>query len=169
MTLNVLKSAEKGSALTQAEHDANWTATENEVNGKIDTASAATSAQGAKADSAAQLTVNQTWTKAQRSTITVLADGATITPDFENALFSLTIGGNRTLANPTNIVAGQSGCIFITQDGTGSRTLAYGSYWDFVGGGAAPTLSTAAGSVDRLDYIVRTSTSIHATLSKGWA
>lgn len=108
----------------------------------------------------------QTFTKGQRGEITVLTDGATITPDFADSNnFSVTLAGNRTLANPTNLVAGQSGSIFITQDGTGSRTLAYGSYWDFAGG-TAPVLSTAASSVDRLDYIVRTTTSIHAVLTK---
>lgn len=108
----------------------------------------------------------QTFTKGQRGEITALTDGATITPDFADSNnFSVTLGGNRTLANPTNLVAGQSGSIFITQDGTGSRTLAYGSYWDFAGG-TAPVLSTAASSVDRLDYVVRTTTSIHAVLTK---
>lgn len=105
----------------------------------------------------------QTFTKAQRGTITALTDGATITPDFSASNnFSVTLGGNRTLANPTNIVAGQSGVIFVSQDGTGSRTLSYGSYWDFAGGNA-PTLSTAASSVDLLAYVVRTTTSIHTT------
>ena len=68
--------------------------------------------------------------------------------------------------NPTNIVAGQSGSIFVTQDGTGSRTLAYGGYWDFVAG-TAPVLTTTASAVDRIDYVVRTSTSIHAVVSLG--
>jgi hypothetical protein len=77
--------------------------------------------------------------------------------------FSVTLGGNRTLADPTNLTAGQSGCIWITQDGTGSRTLAYGSAWDFTGG-TAPTLSTAASSVDCLVYAVQSSTKITATL-----
>jgi hypothetical protein len=96
------------------------------------------------------------------ATIGALTDGATITPDFDsNQNFSVTLAGNRTLANPTNIDAGQTGSIFITQDGTGSRTLSFGSDWDFAGG-TAPTLSTAAGAVDRIDYIVRTGTSIHA-------
>jgi len=108
----------------------------------------------------------QTFTKGQRGEITALTDGATITPDFSDSNnFSVTLAGNRTLANPTNLVAGQSGSIFITQDATGSRTLAYGSYWDFAGG-TAPVLSTAANSVDRIDYIVRTTTSIHAVLTK---
>jgi hypothetical protein len=112
----------------------------------------------------AGLGVVQSFTVAQRGTITALTDGATITPDFAAANnFSVTLGGSRTLANPTNLTAGQSGCIWITQDGTGSRTLAYGSQWDFTGG-TAPTLSTAAAAVDCLVYAVQSSTKITATL-----
>jgi len=112
----------------------------------------------------AGLDTAQTWTKGQRGEITALTDGATITPDFADSNnFSVTLGGNRTLANPTNLVAGQSGCIWITQDGTGSRTLAYGSYWDFTGG-TAPTLTTTASAVDCLVYAVQSSTKITATL-----
>jgi hypothetical protein len=108
----------------------------------------------------------QTFTKAQRGAIAALTDAATITPNMDDGNnFSVTLGGNRTLANPTNLTAGQGGSIFITQDGTGSRTLAYGSQWDFIGG-TAPVLSTAIGAVDRLDYVVRTTGSIHAALSK---
>ena len=77
--------------------------------------------------------------------------------------FSVTLGGNRTLGNPTGLIAGQSGVIFITQDGTGSKTLAYSSFWDF-SGGTAPTLTTTANAVDALVYTVRTSTAIVATL-----
>jgi hypothetical protein len=111
----------------------------------------------------------QTFTKGQRGEITALVDGATITPDLADSNnFSVTLGGNRTLANPSNIVAGQSGSIFITQDGTGSRTLAYGSYYDFAGG-TAPTLSTAAGAIDRIDYVVRTTTSIHAVFTANYS
>ncbi len=112
----------------------------------------------------ALLSLAQTYSAAQRGTITALTDGATITPNFASSNhFSVTLGGNRTLANPSNIVAGQSGVIFITQDGTGSRTLSYGSYWDFSGGNP-PTLSTAASSVDLLAYVCRTTTSIQAIL-----
>jgi hypothetical protein len=106
----------------------------------------------------------QTWTKGQRGEITALTDGATITPDFADSNnFSVTLGGNRTLANPSNLTAGQSGCIWITQDGTGSRTLSYGSYWDFTSG-TAPTLTTTANAVDCLVYAVQSSTKITATL-----
>ena len=94
-----------------------------------------------------------------------LSDAASISTNLTlSNNFSVTLAGNRTLANPTNIAAGQSGSIFITQDGTGSRTLAYGSYFKFVGG-TAPVLSTAAAAVDRIDYVVATTTKIHAVAS----
>ena len=110
----------------------------------------------------ADLDTANNWTKGQRGEITALSDGSTITPDFNDSNnYSVTLGGNRTLANPSNLTVGQSGSIFVTQDGTGSRTLAYGSYWDFAGG-TAPTLTTTASAVDRIDYVVRTTTSIHA-------
>lgn len=117
----------------------------------------------------AGLHLAQSFTAAQRGTIVTLTDGATITPDFAlGNLFTVTLSGNRTLANPTNLVAGQSGSIFIVQNGTGSNTLAYGSQWDFAGG-TAPTLSTAAGAVDRIDYVVRTTGSIHAVLTANYS
>ena len=140
---------------------------------------AATTAQGTKADSAlqsadigvsiqaydadtAKTDVAQSFTAAQRGSITTLTSGATVTPDFAAANnFTLTLGHNATIANPTNLTAGQSGSIFLVQDGTGSRTAAWGSYWDFAGG-VAPVLTTTASAVDRVDYVVRTTGSIHA-------
>ena len=80
----------------------------------------------------------------------------------DHHIVSLT--GNATLANPSTEVAGQSGSIFVEQDGTGSRTLAYGNNFKWVGG-TAPTLSTAANAVDRIDYIVRATDSIHCVIS----
>ena len=68
---------------------------------------------------------------------------------------------NITFANPTNAVAGQSGSIFLTQDGTGGRTGSWGANWDWAGG-TAPTLTTTAAAVDRIDYVVRSATSIQA-------
>ena len=108
--------------------------------------------------------VAQSFSAAQRGTISALSDGATITPDFAVANnFSVTLGGNRTLANPTNLTAGQSGVIVITQDGTGSRTLAYGSNFKFPGG-TAPTLTTTASAVDVIAYYVESSSRITARL-----
>ena len=105
--------------------------------------------------------VANTFTKAQSGSITALTDASTIVVNLAlNNHFSVTLAGNRTLANPTNIVAGTSGSFFITQDGTGSRTLSYGSYYDFASG-TAPTLTTTASKIDRIDYIARTTTSLH--------
>jgi hypothetical protein len=112
----------------------------------------------------AKTDVVQSFSKAQRGTVVALTDGATITPDFSlGNNFSVTLGGNRTLANPTNLTAGQSGVIVITQDGTGSRTLAYGSYFKFAAG-TAPSLTTTASAVDVLAYYVESSTRITARL-----
>lgn len=98
------------------------------------------------------------------SVISALTDGATITPDFSLANnFSVTLAGNRTLANPTNLEPGQSGVIFISQDATGSRTLGFGTYWDWPNS-TAPSLTTTANAVDVLVYTVRSSTSIAAQL-----
>jgi hypothetical protein len=111
----------------------------------------------------------QTFTAAQRGSITTLTSGATVTPDFAAANnYTLTLGHNATIANPTNLTAGQSGSIFLVQDGTGSRTAAWGSYWDFAAG-TAPTLTTAASAVDRIDYVVRSSTSIHAVATLNYS
>jgi cold shock CspA family protein len=99
----------------------------------------------------------------QRAGITTLTDAATVTPNLNDSNnFDLTLGGNRTIANPTNLNVGQSGTIFISQDSTGNRTATWGSHWDWVGG-TAPTLSTGANKTDRVDYIVRNSSSIFAT------
>jgi hypothetical protein len=122
-----------------------------------------TDVQAYDADTA-KTDVVQMFSVAQRGTVSALTDGATITPDFAAANnFSVTLGGNRTLANPSNLVAGQSGIIVITQDGTGSRTLAYGSYFKF-SNGTAPTLTTTASAVDVLAYYVESSTRITAKL-----
>lgn len=108
----------------------------------------------------------QTFTAAQRGTITTLTDGATITPDFAASNnFTLTLAGTgRTLANPTNITAGQSGIIAINQDGTGSRTITtFGSYFKWAGG-SAPSLSSGANDLDILSYYCVSSTVIVAAL-----
>ncbi len=99
---------------------------------------------------------------------TALTSGTTITPDFNAGLnFSLTLAHNATLANPTNAQIGDSGVIVITQDGTGTRTLAYGTNWKFPGG--AEALSTAAGSIDIIVYYVAASGVIHCGLTKAYS
>ena len=106
-----------------------------------------------------------TWTAGQRVEVTALTSAATVTIDLADSNnFSCTMAHNITFANPSNIVAGQSGSIFLTQDGSGSRTGSWGTNWDWVGG-TAPTLTTTAAAVDRIDYVVRSATSIQAVAS----
>ena len=124
--------------------------------------------QGYDADTA-KTDVVQNFTAGQSAAITALTDAANISVDFSASNnFSVTLDGNRTLDNPTNQVAGQSGSFFITQDATtGSRTLAYGSAYKF-SGGTAPTLSTATSSTDRIDYIVEASGNIHCVFTANY-
>ena len=120
-------------------------------------------------DAKAAVGTANTWTAGQRGEITALSDGATITIDMADSNnFSVTLGGNRTFANPSNDTAGQSGSIFITQDGTGSRTASWGTDWDFAGG-TAPTLTTTAGAVDRVDYVIKDATNIHAVATLNYS
>jgi len=110
----------------------------------------------------ATLAGDNTWTGAQRGQITGLTSAATIAIDMDTTNnYSVTLAHNTTFSAPSNQTAGQSGSIFITQDGTGSRTAAWNANFKWKGG-TAPTLSTAAGSVDRVDYIILSNGVIHA-------
>lgn len=82
----------------------------------------------------------------------VLTDAATISGmDCSiSDLFKVTLGGNRTLAVPTNMRVGQTVRLKVVQDGTGSRTLANGT------GISAPsgtwTLTATAAAIDYLTF-----------------
>ena len=90
-------------------------------------------------------------------------ESGTITLDFGSSNnFQMTLTGNGTLGAPTNASGGQSGSIFILQDGTGSRTLAYNAVFAFAGG-TAPTLTTAASGQDALLYYVQDASTIITT------
>ena len=94
--------------------------------------------------------------------ISALTSSANITIDMDTAQnHSVTLAHNTTFENPSNMNVGQTGSIIITQDGTGSRTASFGTYWKFAGA-TAPTLTTTASAVDRIDYIIVSSTLIHA-------
>lgn len=117
----------------------------------------------------ALLNTAQTFSGGQRAAITTLTDAATVAVDMSlNNNFTVTLGGNRSLGSPTNQVAGQSGSIFLVQDATGSRTLSYASDYKFPNG-SAPTLSTTANAVDRIDYIIRASGNIHCVFTAAYA
>jgi hypothetical protein len=85
--------------------------------------------------------------------VTTLTDAATINTDASlSQAFKVTLGGNRTLANPTNLVSGATYLFLVVQDGTGSRTLAYGNLFTWPGG-TVPTLSTGANAVDLITAV----------------
>ena len=73
--------------------------------------------------------------------------------------FSLTLGASIVLENPTGVTTGQSGMILILQDGTGSRTLSFGSSWDFPSA-TPPTVTATADALSSLVYFARSTTSI---------
>jgi hypothetical protein len=124
----------------------------------------------------AQVSSDTTFSAITTFTSTVVGDGAqaysipvsvsvassAVALDFATGNnFTTILNGNVSIANPSNVQPGQSGIIYIVQDGTGSRTMSFNSNWKFEGGNA-PTLSTGASDVDALIYNVRTSTAISA-------
>lgn len=79
--------------------------------------------------------------------------------------FTATFGaGNLTVANPTNVSAGQSGVLALTQDSVGGRTVSWGSNWKFAGA-TAPTLTVTGSAVDLISFIAISATVIVATLA----
>ena len=101
----------------------------------------------------AALAGNNTWTKAQAVSTVALSDAATIVVDASlSNVFSVTLGGNRTLQNPTNLISGGTYIVHINQDGTGSRTLAYDTLYKFPGG-STPVLTTGINAKDTLTCI----------------
>jgi hypothetical protein len=84
--------------------------------------------------------------------VVALTDAATISLDASRGkIYTVTLGGNRTLANPTNLRKGMEFWVKITQDGTGSRTLALGSLYICPGG--TNTLTSTAAGIDVLHCI----------------
>jgi hypothetical protein len=101
---------------------------------------------------------------AVKSYITTLTDAASVAVDFNDAnMFMVTLGGNRTLAAPSNATTGQTGSIYVVQDGTGDRTLSYNTAWKF-SEGSVPVATTAASAVDLLIYSARSATTIDAVM-----
>lgn len=97
------------------------------------------------------LSTDQVWSAMGEVALT---DGASIPLDLGAGFdFTVTLGGNRFLNSPTNPKTGQRGRIRVVQDATGSRTLTFGSNYEFAGG-TAPTLTATANAQDVLYYDV---------------
>lgn len=102
----------------------------------------------------AYLTVGSIWDSAKFVELTFASPTTSI--DMGSGFnFSLTLGGNTSISNPTRAKEGQSGQIRVKQDGVGSRTLSWGTLYDFANGGTAPTISTTADSVSVFSYVVQ--------------
>jgi len=87
--------------------------------------------------------------------VAALTDAATITPKATTTdLGIITLGGNRTIANPSGVAAsGQELLLRLKQDVTGSRTVTWDTKYRFSTDVPRPTLSTAAGKIDYIRFI----------------
>jgi hypothetical protein len=103
------------------------------------------------------------------STANALVDAASIATDCDlGNVHTVTIAGNRTLANPTNLQAGATYLWEITQDGTGTRTLAYGAAFTWPGG-TAPVLTTTPGAVDVISAVCFDGSTLRCTFNLAFA
>ncbi|MHA6686349.1 hypothetical protein [Mesorhizobium sp. A556] len=106
----------------------------------------------------------QTFTKPQRVSFTTLTYGSTVTPDLnDNNGFILTMTGNPTIANPSNIASAIGQEIMIVF--RGAFQPSFGSYWKFAGGDA-PTFD---GSLNVVGGVVISATEISAFAGLGVA
>lgn len=83
-------------------------------------------------------------------TLTQSAGSVAVNAGLGNVFRLVLTASGWTLSNPTGFTDGQPIRVRLIQDGTGSRTISYGSAWDF-GAAGAPTLSAGA---NKVDYIV---------------
>jgi hypothetical protein len=91
-----------------------------------------------------------------------LADAATINWNMAAGInFRVTLGGaGRTIANPTNKIAGKSGLLRVVQDATGGRTITtWGSDYVWIGG--QPYWPTTANAISYISYITADDGKIH--------
>jgi lysophospholipase L1-like esterase len=78
------------------------------------------------------------------SAIKTLTYASSINWDASNPDISITLTGNATLNNPTNLIVGATYTLYLYQDSVGNRTLSFGSIFN----GFSPVLSTSANAVD---------------------
>jgi hypothetical protein len=105
---------------------------------------------------------NASRVKLNRGTF-ALSDAATIATDCSQSnVFTVILGGNRTLGAPTNGVAGGTYIWLIAQDGAGNRTLAFNSAFKFPGG-VDPTLTTTANAVDIISAVTSDGSTFYCT------
>jgi hypothetical protein len=113
----------------------------------------------------AGLATAESFTKAQRITpVALTSTSASIALDASlSNNFTHTFTENTTLANPTNLVAGQGGVIVFTQHASSPNTLAFGSNWKFQDG-SVPSVTATNSAIDVLVYYVESASRISAKL-----
>lgn len=99
------------------------------------------------------ITSVQNWSRQQNFGLQTLTDQATVAWDLNtNQVAQLQLGGNRSLAAPTNQKSGASYQLLVRQDGTGGRTLTFDGTYKFKGQ-IAPVLTTTASAVDLISFL----------------
>jgi len=100
-------------------------------------------------------------------TLSFVGSGTTLVNAALGNAFILTLtASTTTLGNPSNPVDGQVIRVRVIQDATGSRTLAYGTAYDF-GTTGAPVLTTTAAKIDILGFEYVASITSWAYLGSG--
>ena len=141
--------------------------TASDLAGKVSTSDIGTTVQAFDADNAVT-DAAQTFTAAQRGDITELT-GTSFTLDLNASNnFKLSPSGTFTVAlsNLAAAAEGQTGSIFIVYSGTETGT--FPTTMKFVGGAAGITLTSTAGAIDRIDYIVMNSTTVTCNVTTNY-
>jgi hypothetical protein len=96
-------------------------------------------------------TINGTTTDRSNALSQTLTDGVTISWDTSlGRVATVTLGGARTLAAPTNLKVGTY-ILNVLQDATGSRTITWNTVFKWTGG-VAPVLTTTANARDVFSF-----------------
>lgn len=114
-------------------------------------------------------TINQ-FTKSQSTLPVTLTSGVNITIDASQSTnFKVILTSNANFVNPTNLTDGMIIYFKIKQDSAGSRTLSYGTVFNFPGG-ITPILSTTPNAIDLLRcYYDATDGVLLCTISQAYA
>jgi len=94
-----------------------------------------------------------TWNKQQYLDLQTLTDAASISWDLENnQVCEVTLGGNRTLANPTNKQPGATYVLIVRQPAGANYTLSFSSDYKFPSD-LTPTVTAENGAVDIFSFV----------------
>lgn len=94
------------------------------------------------------------WSKTPLQKMVTLVDAPTISVNAAaGSEFNVTLGGNRTLENPTNPTDGKKIVFRVKQDATGGRTLTLDTAYQFGTDITALNLSTSPNATDYIGFI----------------